>query len=69
MIGEHTENAVVHIRRQRTVSWPQRLADTTSSWTDLNAADEHVVASDTDQPRLAVRRRTGERVETVLELP
>ena len=57
MIGEHADHSVVHLGSQRTVSRAQRLAETTSSWTDLDAADEHVVALDTDQPRLPVRRR------------
>ena len=69
MIGEYTENSVVHIRSERTVTWPERLAKTTSSWTDLDATDEHVVALDTDQPRFPVCRGARERVETVVELP
>ena len=69
MIGEHIDHSVVHVGTQGTVSRPKRLSEMTSPWTDFDAADEHVVASDADQPRVSVGRRASEGVETVVELP
>ena len=54
MLGEHTNDSVIHVGMKGTVAGPQRLSETTSSGTDFDAADEHVVASNPDQPRLAV---------------
>jgi hypothetical protein len=50
MLGQCTDHSVVHVRGEGTIAWPQRLSETTSSGTDFDAADEHVVASDADQP-------------------
>ena len=50
VVGEYTDNSVVHVGSQGTVAWPQGLAEPTSSGTNLDAADEHIVASHTDQP-------------------
>lgn len=68
MIGEYIDDAVIYIGTQGAVARPERLSEMTGAWTDFDAADEHVVASDADQPRVSVGRRASEGVETVVEL-
>jgi hypothetical protein len=69
MIGEYIDHSVVHVGSQGAVARPKRLSEMASPWTDFNAADEHVVASDADQPGVSMRRCACEGVETVVELP
>jgi hypothetical protein len=50
MMGEYIDHSVVHAGSQGAVARPKRLSEMASPWTDFDAADEHVVASDADQP-------------------
>ena len=68
MIGQHPDSRVVDVGRECTVARSVGLAEAARSRTDLDAADEAVVVSDTDEPRTLVSGCRGVRVEAVVEL-